>query len=72
MHTDIEINGCRLEELLEEYHQAKLKLLGFNITDKNIATIEELHDLLLEEYPLNHPLLKEVGELTKRMYKAIG
>lgn len=31
VHTDIEINGCRLEELLEEYHQAKLKLLGIAI-----------------------------------------
>jgi hypothetical protein len=31
VHTDIEINGCRLEELLEEYHQAKLKLLGIGV-----------------------------------------
>jgi hypothetical protein len=45
-----------------------------NIKDSDIATIEALHDLLLdgEGYPLNHPTLKRGRELTAKLYKILG
>ena len=44
VHTDIEINGCRLEELLEEYHQAKLKLLGIADVSDSLPVICTMED----------------------------
>ncbi len=47
---------------------------SLNIKDSDIATIEALHDLLLdgEEYPLNHPTLKRGRKLTAKLYKILG
>ena len=47
---------------------------SLNIKDSDIATIEALHDLLLdgERYPLNHPTLKRGRELTAKLYKILG
>lgn len=44
------------------------------ITDKDIATIEKLHDALLEieAYGLNHPMMKASRDLTSRMYNALN
>jgi len=43
------------------------------INDKDIATIEMLHDRLLEEeiYDLNSDLLKNARKLTQKMYKEL-
>ena len=45
-----------------------------NIKDSDIATIEALHDLLLDKegYPINHPTLKRGRELTYKLYKMLG
>lgn len=41
--------------------------------DKDIATIEAMHDLLLDDgHKLDERALKEGRELTNRMYKALG
>ena len=42
------------------------------ITDFDIATIEALHDLLLDEagFDLNHKTLIYARQLTKKMYEA--
>ena len=44
-----------------------------NIVDRDIATIEALHDLLLDVhgYSLDFVTLKRARELTAKMYKAI-
>ena len=44
-----------------------------NIVDSDIATIEALHDLLLDAhgYSLDFVTLKRARELTAKMYKAI-
>ena len=44
-----------------------------NIVDSDIATIEALHDLLLDAhgYSLDFITLKKVRELTAKMYKAL-
>lgn len=47
---------------------------SLNIKDSDIATIEALHDLLLDGqgYPLNYPTLKRGRELTAKLYKILG
>ena len=41
--------------------------------DKDIATIEALHDMLLDhDHKLNEPALNNARDLTDRMYKALG
>ncbi len=44
-----------------------------NILDSDIATIEALHDLLLDAhgYSLDFRTLKKARELTAKMYKAL-
>jgi len=44
------------------------------IKDKDIATIEALHDLLLDKhgYDLNHVTLKRARKLSFKMYSAMG
>ena len=44
-----------------------------NIIDSDIATIEALHDLLLDAhgYSLDFRTLKKARELTAKMYKAL-
>jgi hypothetical protein len=44
-----------------------------NIVDSDIATIEALHDLLLDAhgYSLDFIKLKKARELTAKMYKAL-
>jgi hypothetical protein len=44
-----------------------------NIVDSDIATIEALHDLLLDAhgYSLDLITLKKARELTEKMYKAL-
>ena len=44
-----------------------------NIVDSDIATIEALHDLLLDAhgYSLDFITLKKARELTAKMYKAL-
>jgi hypothetical protein len=44
-----------------------------NIVDSDIATIEALHDLLLDAhgYSLDFVTLKRARELTAKMYKAL-
>lgn len=44
-----------------------------NIVDSDIATIEALHDLLLDAhgYSLDFRTLKKARELTNKMYKAL-
>lgn len=44
-----------------------------DIIDSDIATIEALHDLLLDEhgYPLDFITLKKARELTAKMYAAL-
>ena len=46
---------------------------GVNIVDSDIATIEALHDLLLDAhgYSLDFIRLKKARELTAKMYKAL-
>lgn len=43
------------------------------IKDSDIATVEALHDLLLDYhgYKLDHPTLKKARKLTNRMYEDI-
>jgi len=58
-------------EWIEEYNE----LIGadVNIVDSDIATIEALHDLLLDAhgYSLDFRTLKKARELTAKMYKAL-
>lgn len=44
-----------------------------NISHSDIATIEALHDLVLDKLKLdiNHPTLKKSRELTKKMYSSL-
>ena len=67
-------NKDMLLEAMQMYARLYRLSNSFIVTDKDIATIEALHDLLLdgEGYPLNHPSLKRSRELTQRMYKALG
>ncbi len=48
------------------------KSASIKITDSDIATIEALHDLLLENYKLDCPPLKKARELTAKMYNALN
>lgn len=54
---------------IEEIQEENLK-----INDSDIATVEALHDLLLDAhgYSLEHRTLKNARELTKKLYKMIG
>ena len=47
--------------------------VSVEIQDKDIATIEALHDLLLDAhgYSLDFTTLKRARELTAKMYKAL-
>ena len=47
---------------------------SIEITDRDIATIEALHDSLLDRgiFDLNKKPMKLSRELTKRMYAALG
>ncbi len=67
------------EDNLEDKNKALhiggvVRSVDVNIVDSDIATIEALHDLLLdgERYPLNHPTLKRGRELTAKLYKILG
>ena len=43
------------------------------IRDKDIATIEAMHDLLLDHgHKLDERALRESRDLTNRMYKSLG
>lgn len=55
-----------METLLDVTAQCMIK-------DSDIATIEALHDLLLDKhgYKLDFLTLKNARELTKKMYKAL-
>ena len=66
---------------MELIHQAQKKALrktdvrrsvSVDIVDSDIATIEALHDLLLDvhDYSLDFITLKRARELTAKMYKA--
>lgn len=44
------------------------------IEEKDIATIEALHDLLLDEagFDLSHPTLERARKLTAKLYKGLS
>ena len=73
-------NEDMMIEFAKYYHKQKLTLTdvvsSFNleIKDKDIATIEALHDTLLDKkvLGLNARSMKESRALTQRMYKAIS
>jgi hypothetical protein len=46
---------------------------SLKIEDYDIATVEHLHDCLIEKegYSLNHPLLKRSRELTAKLHKIV-
>ena len=47
---------------------------NLKINDSDIATIEMLHDFILDsgELSLSHPMLKRSRNLTARMYKILS
>ena len=51
-----------------------IKKAKLEIQDSDIATIEALHDLLLDKhgYSLDFITLKKARELTKKMYNALN
>tara|TARA_R110000772_G_C12933884_1_gene400071 strand:- start:65 stop:367 length:303 start_codon:yes stop_codon:yes gene_type:complete len=65
---------------VDDYHTKQLRIGGvsssFNleIKDRDIATIEAMHDTLLDEkiLGLNARSMKESRALTQRMYKALS
>ena len=65
------------EDNLEDKNKALhiggvVRSVDVNIVDSDIATIEALHDLLLDAhgYSLDFITLKRARELTKKMYDA--
>ncbi len=65
------------EDNLEDKNKALhiggvVRSVDVNIVDSDIATIEALHDLLLDAhgYSLDFITLKKARELTKKMYDA--
>lgn len=57
-----------------KHRQSVVRSADVNIVDSDIATIEVLHDLLLDAhgYSLDSVPLKRARELTAKMYKAIS
>jgi hypothetical protein len=56
--------------MVEEMNRDKEAMLLFK--DKDIATIEAMHDLLLDHgHSLDERALKESRELTNRMYESL-
>ena len=68
------------DEIIKTLEEVKLILpdvvnsFNFEIKDRDIATIEALHDTLLDEkvLGLNSRSMKESRALTQRMYKALS
>jgi len=58
-------------ERLESLETKQKDSAYVEIRDSDIATVEALHDLLLDNgYTLNHPTLKRARLLTQKMYMA--
>lgn len=59
-------------KLNEKKDNKALRSVYVEIQDRDIATIEALHDLLLDAhgYSLDFTTLKRARELTAKMYKA--
>jgi len=57
----------------QKYIGRVVRSADVNIVDSDIATIEALHDLLLDAhgYSLDFITLKKARELTEKMYKAL-
>ena len=57
----------------QKYIGRVVRSADVNIVDSDIATIEVLHDLLLDAhgYSLDFITLKKARELTAKMYKAL-
>ena len=57
----------------QKYIGRVVRSADVNIVDSDIATIEALHDLLLDAhgYSLDFITLKKARELTAKMYKAL-
>ena len=57
----------------QKYIGRAVRSANVNIVDSDIATIEALHDLLLDAhgYSLDFITLKKARELTAKMYKAL-
>lgn len=66
--TDVVRSSCDCKQ-----HSIKTSY-GFEIKDRDIATIEAMHDKLLDEkiLGLNARSMKESRALTQRMYKALS
>ena len=68
-----------IAKFMESYHNEQLRIANFRrsvsveIQDSDIATIEALHDLLLDAhgYSLDFITLKRARELTAKMYNAL-
>ena len=62
----------RREEAKALHRGSVVRSADVNIVDSDIATIEALHDLLLDAhgYSLDFITLKRARELTKKMYDA--
>jgi hypothetical protein len=76
-----ELIGKLMTDYAKYYHRQQVKSVDLadvrrsvsvNIVDSDIATIEALHDLLLDAhgYSLDFITLKRARELTAKMYKA--
>ena len=72
------INKMSKEQNLEDKKKALrigrvVRSADVNIVDSDIATVEALHDLLLDAhgYSLDFVTLKRARELTAKMYKAL-
>lgn len=72
MQTGENCIGETAEHLLDLFSVSSS--FNLEIEDKDIATIEALHDVLLDEkiLGLNARNMKESRALTQRMYKAIS
>lgn len=71
-----EANGLEVyfSEMTRTLHFKKTKeVFKMEVEDSDIATVEALHDLLLDNhgYSLSFVTLKKARELTAKMYKAI-
>lgn len=64
------VNPDYEEGYVDGYNKAKEHPNKYDIIDSDIATIEALHDLLLDAhgYHLDFIALKRARELTKKMY----